>query len=508
LINCRASQKPLQWATQPAQGHEQSMRQRLISGLLLTAAPFQASAQVGDGAPLGFWILVSLSTLQAVMMVLLQKSRIKYKRARNSLEQAKASLEERIEERTESLRNTNHQLSDALARHEIAEELLRETQDYLHSIINSMPSVLIGVSRQGLITLWNAAAERLIGITSSSALGRPIEEIYPELAINTDTIEMAIDSQIPQTLENIQQGVGSNCRYSDITVYPLMALEMGGAVIRIDDVTLRVRVETMMIQNEKMLSLGELAAGMAHEINNPLAAILNNVQNITRRMDASLAMNQEQAQMLNVDLASVVRYWDKREIPTFLHHIREAGERSARIVSNMLEFSRNQHRDHAPTHIPQLLDNSLDLAVHSMQLDTGEEIELPRIQKKYQANLPQAACSAIEIQQVILNLLRNAFQAFNQQEYGAPLNPTITLSAYRENDWLCIEGSDNGPGIQESVRRHIFEPFFTTKDVGKGTGLGLSVSYFIITEHHGGTIDVESAPGQGSTFKIRLPGSP
>lgn len=490
------------------------MPRRHLSALLplylstaLLALPAAADTAAPEGTPLGLWILASLSILQALMIALLQKSRIKYKRARNSLEAAKAGLEERIEERTESLRSSNNQLSDALARHEIAEELLRETQDYLHSIINSMPSVLIGVSRQGLVTLWNAAAERLIGISSANALGRPIEEIYPELAINTDTIEMAIDSQVPQTLENIQQGSGSNCRYSDITVYPLMALELGGAVIRIDDVTLRVRVETMMIQNEKMLSLGELAAGMAHEINNPLAAILNNVQNISRRMDVNLAMNRDQASALDVDLDALLRYWHSREIPKFLHHIREAGERSARIVSNMLEFSRNQHRDHAPTHIPQLLDNSLDLAIHSMQLDTGEETELPQIVKQYADDLPPVSCSAIEIQQVILNLLRNAFQALNHSEYGVPLNPAITLSAHMEHDWLCIVVADNGPGIQESVRRHIFEPFFTTKDVGQGTGLGLSVSYFIITEHHGGTIDVVSTPGQGSSFKIRLPSS-
>ncbi len=475
--------------------------------LLLLASP-QLHAATGDSTPLGFWILASLSVLQAAMIFLLQKSRIKYKRARNNLEAAKAGLEHRIEERTESLRTSNNQLSDALARHEIAEELLRETQDYLHSIINSMPSVLIGVSRQGLVTLWNAAAERQLGISSRKALGQPIDDVYPEIAITTDTIEMAIDSQVPQTLENIQQGTGSNCRYSDITVYPLMALELGGAVIRIDDVTLRVRVETMMIQNEKMLSLGELAAGMAHEINNPLAAILNNVQNITRRLDPSLPMNREQATQLSVDLEQLKRYLDQREIPKFLQHIREAGERSARIVSNMLEFSRNQYRDHQPTHIPELLNNSLELAIHSMQLDTGEETELPRIQKNYATNLPPLTCSAVEIQQVILNLLRNAFQAFKQQDYGAPLNPTITLNAYQENDWFCIEVADNGPGIQESVRRHIFEPFFTTKEVGQGTGLGLSVSYFIITEHHGGTIQVESTPGLGSCFKIRLPGTP
>ena len=473
--------------------------------LALLSVPSLCHASTDTDLDLAFWTLMTLAGVQAIMIGLLQKSRVKYKKARNALEHAKATLETRIDERTESLRNTNNRLSDAAARHEIAEELLRETQDYLHSIINSMPSVLIGVSRHGHITLWNAAAERLIGISSKAALGNTIDEIYPELVISQATIEAAIDSQIPQTLENLQQGSGNEARYSDITVYPLMALEMGGAVIRIDDVTLRVRVENMMIQNEKMLSLGELAAGMAHEINNPLAAILNNVQNIMRRTDPNQAMNKTEADKLDVDLSQLDRYWQQREIPKFLNHIREAGERSARIVSNMLEFSRNQHRDHTPTDIAQLLDNSLDLATHSMQLDTGDEIELAKIEKRYDLNLPPLTCSAVEIQQVILNLLRNAFQAFQQHEYGAPLNPTITVATYRENDWYCIEVADNGPGMQEHVRRHIFEPFFTTKDIGEGTGLGLSVSYFIITEHHGGQIGVESLPGKGTRFTIKLP---
>lgn len=475
---------------------------------LIALLPQCALANPGEPSGIGFWALLLFVVLQTVLISLLQKSRIKYKKARKELRQIKISLERRIQERTESLSATNNQLCDAAAKHEIAEELLRETQDYMHSIINSMPSVLIGVSRKGHITLWNSAAERLIGINSIEALGNPIEKIYPELAITPATIELAIDAQVPQTLENLQQGTGSQARYSDITVYPLMALDMGGAVIRIDDVTLRVRVENMMIQNEKMLSLGELAAGMAHEINNPLAAILNNVQNITRRTDPTQAMNRIEADRLGVDLDLLTGYWQTREIPTFLNHIREAGERSARIVSNMLEFSRHQHRNHAPTDIARLLDNSLDLATHSMQLDTGYDIELPAIERHYSHNLPLLSCSAVEIQQVVLNLLRNAFQAFRHQDYGPPLNPLISIRAYCQQDWFSIDISDNGPGIQDTIKRHIFEPFFTTKEVGQGTGLGLSVSYFIITDHHGGSITVDSTPGTGSTFYVKLPMMP
>lgn len=474
---------------------------------LILGACFAPAAHASANSSMDtlLWILGILSVLQAVMIGLLQKSRLKYKAARKALKRAKDELENRVQERTDSLRDINSQLSDTLARREIAEELLKETQDYLHSIINSMPSVLIGVSRSGHITLWNAAAERQIGVSSRAALGQIITDIYEDLPINLSLVEAAIDQQLPQTLENLKQGQGSHATFSDITVYPLVANAAGGAVIRIDDVTLRVRVENMMIQNEKMLSLGELAAGMAHEINNPLAAILSNIQNVQRRTDMSLKASLDIANEMALDPDTFTAYWHRRELPKLLAHVREAGERASRIVNNMLEFSRSHHRDHAATHIPTLLDNSLELAINSMQLDMGDEITLPKIEKHYQPALPPLTCSAVEIQQVVLNLLRNAFQAFTHADYGAPDNPTIKIFAETDGDWFLLRFVDNGPGMPETVRRHIFEPFYTTKDVGQGTGLGLSVSYFIVTEHHGGTIHVDSTPGQGTEFSIRLP---
>lgn len=451
------------------------------------------------------WVLIALSVLQGLMIVLLQKSRLKYKTARKALQQAKIELEHRVQERTDSLQTINAQLTDTLAQREIAEDLLKETQDYLHSIINSMPSILIGVSRKGLITLWNTAAERHLGVSSALALGKPITEVYEDLPISLRLVESAIDQQLPQTLENLKQGHGSQANYSDITVYPLITNPMGGAVIRIDDVTLRVRIENMMIQNEKMLSLGELTAGMAHEINNPLAALLSDIQNLQRRTNMSLKANRDIAQELNLNPKALAAYGHQRELPKLLARIREAGERASRIVTNMLEFSRANQRDQVPTHLPTLLDNSLELAINSMQLDMGDEVCLPTIKKHYQAEIPPLTCSPIEIQQVVLNLLRNAFQAFTHSDYGAPHNPTIKIHLQTEDEWLLVRIADNGPGMDEDVRKHLFEPFFTTKEVGQGTGLGLSVSYFIITEHHGGTIQVDSTPGMGSEFTIRLP---
>lgn len=450
-------------------------------------------------------IISALFLLQTLLVIGLQRSRAAHKRSKKNLKHSKKDLEQRIIDRTNKLRAINNQLYDEISKHEITEELLRETQDYLHSIINSMPSILIGVTKQGAITHWNSAAENTTGIHMRDALGQHINQLCPSLPITTDSISTAIEQGLPQVSENIQQGRGSNAQYSDLAIYPLISSEVVGAVIRIDDVTMRVRVENMMIQNEKMLSLGELAAGMAHEINNPLSAILHGVQNILRRTTPGLAKNNTVAQKHHTNIEDIQQYLEERDIFTFIDGIRDAGERSAKIVTNMLEFSRSNSREHKQINIEELMEHTLSLAENTFELKLPEGAENPDIIKDFAEQLPLIPGSAAELQQVILNLLRNASQAFTSEDYGAPLHPTITLRLKRESDDLLIEVEDNGPGMPEAVRRHIFEPFFTTKEVGQGTGLGLSVSYFIITEHHDGTIEVDSTPGKGTLFSIRLP---
>lgn len=252
--------------------------------LYFIAAPSQAysgSLIDGDSRDTLLIIISALFLLQTLLVVGLQRSRAAHKRSKKTLKHSKKDLEQRIIDRTNKLRAINNQLYDEISKHEITEELLRETQDYLHSIINSMPSILIGVTKQGAITHWNSAAEHITGVNMRDALGQHINQLCPSLPVTTESIGTAIEQGLPQVSENIQQGRGSNAQYSDLAIYPLISSEVVGAVIRVDDVTLRVRVENMMIQNEKMLSLGELAAGMAHEINNPLSAILHGVQNLS-----------------------------------------------------------------------------------------------------------------------------------------------------------------------------------------------------------------------------------
>lgn len=438
---------------------------------------------------------------QSLLILVLLRNRSKYKTTRRLLRQSQHELEHRVVERTDKLRAINNKLYEEIAKHEKTEELLRASQEYINSIINSMSSILIGVTPQGAITHWNSSAEQATGIMANKALGRTLEDIYPSLPIDPETISSAITRNLAKVLENIQHSDGS---YIDISVFPLASKKLSGAVLKIDDVTIRVQLENMMIQTEKMMSLGELAAGTAHEINNPLSAILQSVQNIERRLGVKLAKNRQTAAALNTDMETIRRYLEEREIRHFIDNIKEAGERASHIVHNMLEFSRANNSYHSPIDIIGLIDSTLELAADSFNMDVDVPFNEIQIQKEFAQDMPTVNCSGAEIQQVLLNLLRNASQAL----HGNPrpgLQPTIKIRADFNDDYIILEVADNGPGIPEHIKRHIFDPFFTTKDVGQGTGLGLSVSYFIITDHHNGTIEVDSREDAGCTFTIRLP---
>lgn len=445
-------------------------------------------------------LVVFLLVLQTLLIIGLQRSRLSNKRARKALKESQKALEEKIQDRTKSLHRINDLLIDEVARHEQTGRQLRETKLYLQSMINSMPSIIIGVTAHGEVTHWNAAAENAFEIFSNEALGRNITDLLPLFPVTINVIRGSIRGGDPYSIQHTQHSEDETKRYFEITIYPLISSSEQGAVIRVDDVTMKVTIENLMIQNEKMYSLGEVAAGIAHEINNPLSVILQNVQNIVRRTDIHFGTNRERAQELSIDIENVDNYLKAREIPAMLDSIREAGERSATIVRNMLEFSHNSQRKTSLVDIKHLIQQTI--ALNQSSPPKNPEKKGIQLITEFSEDLPPINASAPELQQVLLNLLRNAKQAL---QLGEIENPVIWIRAYTQEHQLVIEIQDNGPGMTDTVRQHIFEPFFTTKDVGSGTGLGLSVSYFIITERHQGTIDVKTSPGKGSNFIIKLP---
>jgi PAS domain S-box-containing protein len=386
----------------------------------------------------------------------------------------------------------------------LAEEAMMRMRTYLKNIIDSMPSIIVGVDRDGKITHFNFAAEKMSGVSEEQARGQPFYAVLPLLGEMRRNVERAIEEKQPQKSERIPITMPEGSRYIDVLVYPLIDEELEGAVIRVDDVSGRVRIEEMMVQTEKMLSVGGLAAGMAHEINNPLGGILMGAQNILRRISPDLQANIQAAASCGTTMQTILHYMEMRQITTMLQGIMEMGERAAKIVSNMLSFSRPSGSRMSSEHIPELLDKTVELAANDYDLKKKYDFRHITIARDYEPDLPAIPCVATEIQQVVLNLLKNSAQAIAEKTYSSDV-PRITLRLRRQNEWLRIEIEDNGPGIDENHRKRVFEPFFTTKEVGVGTGLGLSVSYFIITNNHGGTMTVESTVGAGTTFILQLP---
>ncbi len=258
--------------------------------------------------------------------------------------------------------------------------------------------------------------------------------------------------------------------------------------------------QSQLVQSEKMASLGELTAGIAHEIQNPLNFV-NNFSEVNSELIAEMKQelikgNLEEAKNLANDI-------DENEKKIIFH-----GKRADSIVKGMLQHSRSSSGQKEPTDINALADEYLRLAYHGLRAKD----------KSFNATMKTDFDPAInhvnvipqEMGRVILNLITNAFYVVQQkkQQIGEGYDPTVSVSTQKKGDTVEISVKDNGNGIPNNVKDKIFQPFFTTKPTGQGTGLGLSMSYDIVTKGHGGTLTVQTKENQGTTFIISLPSNP
>ena len=252
-----------------------------------------------------------------------------------------------------------------------------------------------------------------------------------------------------------------------------------------------------LIQSEKMASLGELTAGIAHEIQNPLNFV-NNFSEVNEELVRELKTEAEKGNLEDVKAIA-------NDIALNSEKINHHGKRADTIVKGMLQHSRTSSGQKEPTDINKLADEYLRLAYHGLRAKD----------KSFNANLKTELDNSIgkinvapqEIGRVILNLINNAFYAVNekQKQNVNGYEPTVTITTAKRNGKVEIKVKDNGNGIPQKIVDKIFQPFFTTKPTGQGTGLGLSLAYDIITKGHGGELKVETKEGEGSEFIIRLP---
>ncbi len=358
--------------------------------------------------------------------------------------------------------------------HERATEL-EALKEFNESIIESINVGLLAVDPKGCITGCNSALEELFGIGRDEALNQHVEDLFADdfaetlqQVLGTDAWALADVRHIYKLHTATQQG---RSLILNIAIAPLRRTASGahtGALVVLEDVTGRVRLEEQLQQREKLSSIGLLAAGVAHEINTPLTG----VSSYTQMLLGMLA--------------------DTDPKHALLQKIHRQTERATGIVNNLLNFSRTGSvTEFGATDLNLVLDDTLQLL--EPQLRQGR-IE---IERAYDPALPPTYGNSGKLQQVFTNLLLNARDAL-------PAGGRITISTTLENDVAVVEIADTGLGIAPENVARIYDPFFTTKGVGRGTGLGLAVSYGIVQEHSG-HITVHSAPGRGTTFRITLP---
>jgi PAS domain S-box-containing protein len=330
-------------------------------------------------------------------------------------------------------------------------------KDFSENIIESINVGVLVEDVEGRVAGWNRALEILTGRSRHDAVGRRTKDFIP-----ADFLERLTENgQLYK-----QPWTGLTVNFSAMSLLDKTGNTRGTLII-IDNITDRVRLEDQLIQNEKLTSVGLLAAGVAHEVNTPLAVISSYSQMLRKEMSPEDVRH---------------RLLEKITKQTF---------RASEIVNNLLNFSRTNATEFTEIDIHKVITDTIALLEHQLK---SARI---RLEQELRAECPMTYGNAGKLQQVFLNLLVNARDAMPEGGELRVLTDSI-------NSKVEILIQDTGTGISPENIKKIYDPFFTTKAPGKGTGLGLSVSYGIVKEH-GGTISVESRPGVGSTFRLELP---
>jgi len=340
-------------------------------------------------------------------------------------------------------------------------------KDFSENIVESLNVGVMAIDLLGTIDAWNSRMEQLIGLSPQEAVGRAFGDVLPhDLVLE---IEARGDEEQVTGIYKYRLMHEGRASTLNVSITPLVSKsgEKIGRLLLFDDVTQRERMEEQMSQTEKLTSLGLLAAGVAHEVNTPLAVISNYIQMLAK-------------QMAEGDPRHAII--DKIVKQTF---------RASEIVNNLLNFSRTGPGEVTDVDVNHVVEETLSLVSHPLKTSQIQVV------KQLGVSLPAVRGSANKLQQVFLNLFLNARDAM-------PSGGMLEVRTAAHNGSVEIEVADTGNGISREHIHKIFDPFFTTKPGGRGTGLGLSVSYGIIKEHSG-KIDVRSTPGRGTSFHVEFP---
>jgi PAS domain S-box-containing protein len=350
---------------------------------------------------------------------------------------------------------------------------LSEAKAFLENLIQSATEAIVAVDPAGRIVTWNPAAERTFGRSGDEARGKLLGDAMPPgVMVQLEAVLQAPRASRTAVLRLQETDRPAQELTATCSPIPWGGRDETGLLLIVRDVTEQRRWEEQLARSEKLSALGQLAMGMAHDFTNLLQAILGHTQLIAHepspeRLHRGLATI-EQAVRDGVETVGRIRRFARRDVDRRLEHVDLRD-----VVRQTIEIVRPRW-------------SQSDLA------------GTPIVVRQHLGPVPSIQARAAELREALINLVLNAVDAM-------PNGGSLTLETRRDGDWVLLAVADSGTGIPPEVRRRIFEPFFTTKD--SGTGLGLSIVSGIISSY-GGTIDVDSAPGTGTTFMIRLPAAP
>jgi len=403
-----------------------------------------------------------------------------------------------------------------------AEQSIAASERRYRQLTEATLDAIVLADQEGRISLFNPAAERLFGYAAAEVVGHPLTCLMPEeyRPQHEHGLLRYVQTRVAHI---VGRTVELHGRRKDGTEFPmelaLSAIELASDADRepsalqflgaIRDLTERNRIRAVLVQNEKLASIGLLSAGVAHEINNPLAFVANNLAVLERDGKGLLALLEHyescRARLAEVDPAAAQRARElageldlpyvRDNLARQLTRTRDGVDRVTRIVHSLRGLARTDVPQHEDTHLPDLVEASLEM-IRGRLKRRGVRIELD-----YDP-VSRLRCVATQIGQVLLNLLVNGLQAIEattRQE-----GHCIRVRTRRGDGEMVIDVEDTGCGIDPKNLPHLFDPFFTTKDVGEGTGLGLSITHNIVTGH-GGRVEVESELDRGTRFRVRLP---
>ena len=399
----------------------------------------------------------------------------------------------------------------------IAEDNLKEVNEFNKMLLDSISVVFISVDKEDRVTHWNRQAEYYFGMKAIKVLGKvfydlPIEWNWEAIRSSANTLKRGKRNVVINEIELRKE---NDIRFFNLTFSAITVIDnvSSGFIFLADDITERKTMEQQFLQAQKLESIGQLAAGIAHEINTPTQFVNDNVHfmqgafsdimDVLKLFIGFTDITENELMQKKEEIKNEIENKDveylMEEVPSAIDQSLEGLDRIATIVRAMKDFSHPDSNEMVLSDINKLIDNTITVSRNEWKY-------VAEMKKEFATEMPLVPCYIGEFNQTILNIIVNAAHAIQEKigEKGTEKG-LITIKTYYDKEWVSIEIHDTGNGISDKIKDRIFDPFFTTKGVGKGTGQGLPIARRSIVEKHLGSISFTSVKNEGTIFKIMLP---